>query len=78
MPQPFWRTDACTLPMWVIYERPRDFPNSFVVRLWDMDRPTAQFCVGPSLDVVRDLIPPGATQLSRHPMDEPQIVEVWL
>lgn len=70
------------LDMYVVYERPRDFPNSFVVRHWIIDgkggKPTDWLVVGKTLDQVRQAIPGYCVRLERSPEDEPQIVESWL
>lgn len=70
------------LPMWTIYERPRDYPAGFVVRRSVTD-PTgcyhdaaAQYA--PDLASARALVPPGLQLLPRFPDDDPVIVEVWL
>ena len=73
---------------WVVYERPKDYPDKYVVRgvtirpgQLSPDRdPTF---VGNTLDEARAAIMalPGAhnlIRLARFAEDEPQIVEVWL
>lgn len=69
------------LDMWVIYERPLDFPTGYVARLWKVTavmRPTLTAIFAASLEAARAGLPPGLTRVARHPSDEPQIVEVWL
>ena len=70
------------LDMYVVYERPLDFPNSFVVRHWIVDadggKPTDWMVVGKTLDDVRQAIPGYCVRLERSPEDEPQIVESWI
>jgi hypothetical protein len=66
------------LAIWVIYERPRDYPNSFVVRRWSGGKP-ARFCqVFNTLQEARDAIPNGLCCLERQPDDDPSIKETWL
>jgi hypothetical protein len=70
------------LHIWTVYERPRDYPNSFVARLHIVSEgktgPTDTVIIGPTLESVRKQIPQGLVRMDRFPMDEPQIVEVWL
>lgn len=76
------RTQLGGLSMWVIYDRPRDFPEQAVARLWDCNaagsRPTINMILAPSLDELRRRLPPGLACVDRHPEDDPAIVEVWL
>ncbi|HXI68679.1 MAG TPA: hypothetical protein VNH41_12125 [Steroidobacteraceae bacterium] len=72
------------LAMWVVYERPRDFPHSFVIRRRMICTDGRELvdpvplAVGPTLEAVRRALPPGLHRMPRHPLDEPQIAEVWL
>ena len=71
------------LSMWVIYERPKDYPDGFVVRRQSavpggqilIDR-VAQYA--PDLETARRLVPPGLVMLTRNAEDDPVIVETWL
>lgn len=77
-------TDSQTLSMWVIYEKPRDFPCDFVARRWDMRRSDKDFhatqeChVKPTLEAVRAMLPQDLYRIERSAGDEPHIVEVWM
>jgi len=71
--------------MWVIYERPSDYPDGYVARRCYaksdggilMSR--TEFFTGASLDEVRaQLAPFHLHRIKRDPRDEPQIVETWL
>lgn len=70
------------LPMWVIYERPRDFPEHFVVRRWRVNGPVifvdqmAQ--LAGDIEAARALVPPGLYRLPPYEEDDPVIREVWL
>jgi hypothetical protein len=69
--------------MYVVYCRPSDFPNSFVVRRFTVgDRGTVPdplpFAVGNTLEAVRAVVPFGLYRMDRWRLDEPQIVEFWL
>lgn len=68
--------------MWVLYDHPRDMPNSFVARR-HVVRPgrttaTEDCIIGPTLEAVREQLPPGLACFPRSPQDELHIVEVWL
>lgn len=70
--------------MWVIYERPRDYPNGYLARRWfanqgGLEPSMSEVITGATLDEVRDkLAPYGLHRVNRDPRDEPQIVETWL
>ena len=67
------------LPMFVIYRNPIDFPDRFVVRLWDCEKPTRLAALCLTLEEARAVIPPFLTvKLPRSPKDEAQIVETWV
>lgn len=71
--------------MWVIYDKPLDFPNSVVVREWTVSAsgPVPKtgwpLAIGPSVDAVRGAVPPGTVRV-QGPGDDPDpcIVEVWI
>ena len=73
------------LQTWTIFRHPRDYPNSYVVRRFDIVPGSREpvpsmypHAIGPTLEAVRQTIPPGLMRFDRHPMDEPQIVEIWM
>jgi hypothetical protein len=75
------------MKIWVIYERPTDFPDvGFVMREHHVqfaktkDRvitPTEHFYTADSIAELRRRIPAGKQRMLRHEADEPQIVEWW-
>lgn len=68
------------LNMWIVHERPLDYPTSFVARRWLIDKveiPTLDIRVAPTLEEVRALLPQGLYCMPRDPNDESHIVEVW-
>lgn len=67
-----------TLPMFTIYRHPRDFPGYFVVRLFDMDRPTAITFLATTEDQAVMAIPQGFVRLERNPADDPVIVATYV
>lgn len=69
------------LIMFTVYERPRDYPQGYVVRRWEClpEGPRAlEAHPYKSLDEARGSIPEGYYRLERMPDDDPCIVEVWL
>ena len=70
------------LVIWVIYERPRDYPNSYVVRpqaMVDGMLIASQECVvAPTLEAARAALPHGLTMIPRFENDDPAIVETWI
>jgi hypothetical protein len=69
--------------LYVIYEKPSDFPNDFVVRRWTTidGKPVAHaspHAITPTLEAARESIPPGLYCLPRFDQDDPVIREVWL
>lgn len=64
----------------VITQHPSDFPEHFVVRLYDMARnlPTVYAALAKDLNEARRLIPLGLTRINRFRMDDPVIVETWI
>jgi hypothetical protein len=72
------------LIVWVVYERPRDFPDSFVVRrqaVMGKGKPIlidTTVHIAATLSKARKLLPNGLIRLDRMDGDEPQIVETWV
>lgn len=67
--------------MWVVYERPLDYPEGFVARAHRITPghtwPTPVAVFGQTLEEVRALMPMGLYMLPRDPSDDPCVVEVW-
>lgn len=73
--------DAITL--WTIYEKPLDYPDSFVLRRWRVlgdNRivPDEGCFLTKTLEGARELIPQGLCNIGRYPCDDPAILEVWI
>lgn len=71
------------LRMWVVTREPADLPGvRFAARLWEigpkLSEPTAILLTAPSLDIIRECLPPDLYCLDRAAEDDPAIVEVWL
>lgn len=41
-----------------LYERPRDYPEQYVARWFEMDHPTSRFVVADSLEDLKDKLRP--------------------
>jgi hypothetical protein len=67
-------------PMWTIYEKPADYPDKWVVRMWWGEVPEPRAGVCDSLELARALIEEagGCFPIPRMPGDAPAIVETWL
>lgn len=73
------------LSMWVIVDSPVDMPDRYVARLHEVTAngavATKQVLTGATLEAVRKQLPRGVRKVPpelRHPLDDPNIVEVWL
>lgn len=71
------------LRLWVIYEHPKDYPDKFVVRGWNIEhggvnRPDKSVLLADSLKEARELVPQGLFHLPRFKDDDPVIVETWI
>jgi hypothetical protein len=75
---------SALLRMWTVYKHPKDYPNSYVARLFEVDangaRPTPSIIVAPDLERLRDTLQfdMDLVKLMRSPEDDPVIVETWL
>lgn len=70
------------MDMWVIYDRPKDFLDQYVVRQWFIGPGVIfadeQAYLAATLEAARAMIPTGLTPIPRKPDDDPVIVEVWI
>ena len=72
------------LPVWTVYERPTDYPDGYVARMFlSIGRTTnpevTQVAIyAASLREVRSRLPAGLCQMARHEADDPHIVESWI
>jgi len=77
------RETATGLDMWVVCDRPTDFPRSFVAKKFVVSaeevRATSTMIVGESIAVIREILfSRGMVSLGRCVGDDPNIVEVWV
>lgn len=77
----FSRLDS-HLPIWTVCGSPMDLPGGFTARLHlvvgPRSFPTAKVLKATSLEAIRGLLPRGLTRISRHPDDDPVVIESWL
>ena len=68
--------------MIVIYQKPYDFPNAFIARVWEGIGPVATntMIIRNSLHEIReDIVAAGFTiKLPRSRRDDPVVVETWM
>lgn len=78
--------DCAALEMWTIYAHPADYPNGYIARKWVVAgvgvqaEPVATLDArhGPTLEAVRQGLPPGLHRIGRSTEDDPSIVETWI
>ena len=70
--------DIVTVPIITVYNGPKDYPDKFVARLWDIDKPTQYIITKDSMEEIRMAIPYGMTKLEPFKTDDPIIVETWM
>lgn len=67
------------LIVWVVYDHPIDYQDSYVARKFIGTEPTKEVLVTSDLEVLRcDLSSMGLVHLSPSPDDEKQIIDIWL
>lgn len=68
------------ISIWTVYDHPRDYPHSYVARLFHGEKPTHSVIVSPDLKRLREilLVDMGLTCMSRSSHDDPAILETWL
>lgn len=67
-------------PIWVVYERPLDFPDGWVVRQWWGTTPEPRGYGFATLELARQFVHQqgGSVLLAPIPGDQPHIRETWL
>lgn len=75
------RKNNC-IRMMIIYNRPKDYPDHYVTRLWVIKNgksyPNPNCYLNKNLADSRRNIPADWTNIGRQEGDEPQIEEVWI
>jgi hypothetical protein len=67
-------------PIWVVCDRPRDYPDHFVVRVWFGLVPEPRCWLFESLQQAREhvVLDGASVRMGRAPTDDQTIVETWL
>ena len=69
------------LPMFVIYDRPSDYPDGFIARMFltgKVEIPTLITVTGSLEEIQEKLMEVGMAKLARNTDDDPKIAEVWI
>jgi len=68
------------LPMFTLYDHPKDFPTKIVARLWEgtVSRPTNAALLFDTLEQAREMFEGRYAWLERGPADDPCIIGVYL
>ena len=73
------------LSMWTVYDHPKDHPDHFIARRWDIGigrgQPTSETILSEDLGELRDRLIeryPDLYCIPRQEDDDPVIVETWL
>lgn len=75
--------DDVVITVWVIYDHPKDFPTSWVLRAQSVlyngaIKPHAACHAAATLDGARAGLPPGLVNIQRQGADDPRIHECWI
>lgn len=79
-----WQTPlmgAGQMVQYVIYDHPKDKPEHYVIRRWEIHGTHVKECEAfgyKKLEDARSVLPDGVTCLSKMPGDDPSILEVWI
>jgi hypothetical protein len=67
------------LELYVVYDRPKDFPDKWVVRKFLYDKPTDEHWTYVHLNAARaPMIARGLVRIPANPTDDPVILETWM
>ena len=68
-----------TIPIITVYDHPKDYPDKFVARVWDVDRPTNLAAIADTYEELLEAIPVHQmTRMEPNPKDDPVIRETWI
>lgn len=68
----------CMMPVFTVYEKTSDYPDKFVVRLFNINKATNFVAVKDTLEEARTVIPVGRVKFPKDEKDDPCIVEIYL
>lgn len=68
-----------TFPIITVYEHPADYPDKYVARVFDMNRPTNLAVIADTYEELLEAIPTrNMARMERNPKDDPVIMETWI
>lgn len=68
-----------TVPIITVYQHPADYPDKYVARVWDVNRPTNLAAVADTYEELLEAIPTNQmTKMARSSADDPVIMETWI
>lgn len=68
-----------TLPIITVYKGPEDYPDKYVARVFDLQRPTNLVAVADDYGGILEAIPTeDMARMQRDERDDPVIVETWI
>ena len=68
-----------TIPIITVYAHPADYPDKFVARVWDTDRPTNLAAIADTYEALLQAIPVNQmVRMAPDARDDPTIVETWI
>ena len=73
--------DRCMIPLIVVYDHPKDYPEFYAARLFDSNNPTRAVMISGDLDKLRADIEKNiddAVFMRRAPRDDPKIIGPYL
>ena len=71
---------SVTLPMWVLYDHPSDFPDFYVLRLWDgaTNTPRSTVFLAVELKEIKNAVAFQFVELGPYEGDDPKIMAVFV
>ncbi|WP_061809769.1 hypothetical protein [Rossellomorea vietnamensis] len=66
------------MPIICIYQSPKDYQGMFVARLFDVNQPTHNILMRPTLEAVRSEIPERFSVVPKAQGEDDNIVETWI
>ena len=65
------------LPIYVLFEKPSDFPNEYILRVFDLQKPTPYIMRGETKEELIEKLPSHVTYLPRTEEDDTVIVGTY-
>jgi hypothetical protein len=71
--------NQCRVALITVYDcTTKDYPNKYIARLFDINKPTKFIMMSDSLEDLRSLIPEYMHRMNRRLEDDPVILEIFL